>query len=63
MFTRHSQALPITPYVSDNIGRRPTLFIGSLIMLAGAILQSCAQSIATFIGARGMSELKFLRCL
>ncbi|KAI0342860.1 general substrate transporter [Trametopsis cervina] len=47
-------ALPITPYISDNAGRRPTLFIGSIIMLTGAILQTVAQNIGTFIGARGL---------
>lgn len=62
---RH-QALPITPYISDNIGRRPTLFIGSCIMFAGALLQALAMSIGTFIGARGMSRFRFkctTRCI
>ncbi|EKM58308.1 uncharacterized protein PHACADRAFT_252522 [Phanerochaete carnosa HHB-10118-sp] len=47
-------ALPITPYISDNIGRRLTLFIGSCIMFAGAMVQATARSIGAFIGARGM---------
>ncbi|KAI0091287.1 general substrate transporter [Irpex rosettiformis] len=46
-------ALPLTPIVSDNLGRRPTLFIGSVIMLVGAILQTLSRNIGTFIGARG----------
>ncbi|KAL7279182.1 hypothetical protein ACG7TL_007022 [Trametes sanguinea] len=46
--------LPFTPYCSDNLGRRPTLFIGALVMLAGVALQSSATGIGMFIGARGL---------
>ncbi|KAH8826662.1 general substrate transporter [Flagelloscypha sp. PMI_526] len=44
--------LPITPYFSDTIGRRATLFIGSLIMLGGVLLQFLAPTVKIFIGAR-----------
>ncbi|KAK7691062.1 hypothetical protein QCA50_006165 [Cerrena zonata] len=47
-------ALPFTPWVSDNLGRRPTLFIGSFVMLAGVALQTAATSIGVFIGSRGI---------
>lgn len=47
-------ALPLTPLISDHFGRRPTLFVGSILMLAGAILQSCSNSIGMFIGSRGL---------
>ncbi|KAI0684104.1 general substrate transporter [Cytidiella melzeri] len=47
-------ALPFTPYISDNLGRRPTLFVGAIIMLTGAVLQTVARNIGTFIGARGL---------
>ncbi|EMD31323.1 hypothetical protein CERSUDRAFT_119885 [Gelatoporia subvermispora B] len=46
--------LPLTPFCADNFGRRPTLFIGSLLMLAGVALQGAATTIGMFIGARGL---------
>ncbi|TFK94102.1 general substrate transporter [Polyporus arcularius HHB13444] len=46
--------LPFTPYSSDNLGRRPTLLIGAMVMLAGVAMQSAATSIGMFIGARGL---------
>ncbi len=49
------QGLPFTPYSSDNLGRRPTLLIGAMVMLAGVAMQSAATSIGMFIGARGLS--------
>jgi len=45
-------ALPVAPFVSDRFGRRATLFIGAIIMLAGVILQWAATSVPVFIGAR-----------
>ena len=47
--------MPFTPIISDSLGRRPTLFIGSLVMLAGVALQTAATSIGVFIGSRGIS--------
>ncbi|KAH8099937.1 hypothetical protein BXZ70DRAFT_194415 [Cristinia sonorae] len=49
--------LPLTPLASDNLGRRPTLFIGSLIMLVGVGLQTAATNIGMFIGSRGIIGL------
>ncbi|KAI8980164.1 general substrate transporter [Trametes punicea] len=46
--------LPFTPLCSDHLGRRPTLFIGAVIMLAGVALQGSATGIGMFIGARGL---------
>ncbi|KAI0671714.1 general substrate transporter [Trametes maxima] len=46
--------LPFAPYSADYLGRRPTLFIGAIIMLAGVALQGVAASIGMFIGARGL---------
>ncbi|GBE88372.1 general substrate transporter [Sparassis latifolia] len=46
--------LPLTPFSSDILGRRPTLLIGSVVMLAGVALQSASMSIGMFIGARGL---------
>ncbi|KAG8853281.1 hypothetical protein FRB96_008366 [Tulasnella sp. 330] len=47
-------ALPIAPYVTDGLGRRKAVFIGSLIMLGGVALQAQSRNVAQFIAARGM---------
>ncbi|KAA1467517.1 general substrate transporter [Dentipellis sp. KUC8613] len=44
--------LPFTPFCSDWFGRRATLFIGSVVMLAGVGTQSTATTVARFVGAR-----------
>ncbi|THH32814.1 hypothetical protein EUX98_g1392 [Antrodiella citrinella] len=43
---------PFAPYLSDGLGRRPTIWIGSAIMLVAVVLQSAAQNWGMFIGAR-----------
>lgn len=43
---------PFSAIVSDRFGRRWSLFIGSLIMILGVILQSVSKSIGLFIGGR-----------
>ncbi len=43
---------PFAPYLSDGIGRRPTIWLGAICMLAGAALQTACQNINQFIGAR-----------
>ncbi|KAG8904531.1 hypothetical protein FRB99_001614 [Tulasnella sp. 403] len=50
-------ALPFAPLVSDGLGRRKGLFIGSCIMLGGVALQSQSISIVQFILSRGMIGL------
>lgn len=45
-------AYPFAPYLADGLGRRPTIFIGACIMIAGTILQTVAHSFGMFIGAR-----------
>jgi len=45
-------AYPFAPYLSDGIGRRPTVFIGAVIMTIATALQGAAQSSGMFIGAR-----------
>ncbi|KAH8825346.1 hypothetical protein DL96DRAFT_1467428 [Flagelloscypha sp. PMI_526] len=45
-------ALPFAPYASDLVGRRMTLFSGSLGMLLGVILQITAPTVKIFIAAR-----------
>ncbi|KAL4066993.1 general substrate transporter [Scleroderma yunnanense] len=45
-------SFPFTPYLSDGIGRRKTVFLGATIMLAGTALQTASRSVHMFIGAR-----------
>ncbi|KIP12327.1 hypothetical protein PHLGIDRAFT_504566 [Phlebiopsis gigantea 11061_1 CR5-6] len=47
-------ALPFTPYLCDGLGRKKTIFIGALIVVAGAIIQTAAQNVEMFIGSRFM---------
>ncbi|GBE89823.1 hypothetical protein SCP_1701480 [Sparassis crispa] len=43
---------PFAPYLSDGLGRRPTIFIGATIMLVGVAVQSAAYNLSMFISAR-----------
>ncbi|KAG2365551.1 general substrate transporter [Suillus spraguei] len=43
---------PFSPYVSDLLGRRATIFIGAVIMLAGVITQASSTTLQVFLGAR-----------
>jgi len=45
-------AYPFAPYMSDGIGRKKTIWIGSTIMLVAVALQTAAQNWGMFIGAR-----------
>ncbi|KIM45610.1 hypothetical protein M413DRAFT_344480 [Hebeloma cylindrosporum] len=45
-------AYPISPYVTDGLGRRASIFIGALIMIGATILQTASHSFGMFIGAR-----------
>ncbi|KAG9014660.1 hypothetical protein FRB94_011838 [Tulasnella sp. JGI-2019a] len=47
-------ALPLAPLVSDSLGRRQGIFIGSLLILGGTALQSQCENITQFILARGL---------
>jgi sugar porter (SP) family MFS transporter len=44
--------IPPAPYVSDYLGRRSGIIVGAIIILGGAILQTCTQNFAMFVGAR-----------
>lgn len=50
-------ALPFTPYLCDGLGRKKTIFIGALIVVAGAIIQTASQNVEMFIGSRFMCAL------
>lgn len=43
---------PFSPYVSDLLGRRATMFIGAVVMLAGVLTQASSTTMHVFIGAR-----------
>jgi sugar porter (SP) family MFS transporter len=45
-------AVPVAPWLSQRYGRRMSVFVGSVIMVIGAILQGFAQHIAMYIIAR-----------
>jgi len=45
-------AYPFAPYLSDGIGRRPTVFIGAVIMCLATAVQGASQSVGMFVGAR-----------
>jgi MFS family permease len=42
----------VSGVASDRLGRRPTMFWGSVIVLIGILLQTAAQDIAMFVVAR-----------
>lgn len=45
-------AYPISPYISDGLGRRAAIFLGATIMIGATALQTASQSVGMFIGAR-----------
>ncbi|EKM78879.1 hypothetical protein AGABI1DRAFT_75451 [Agaricus bisporus var. burnettii JB137-S8] len=54
--------LPFTPFISDHFGRRATLFVGSIIMLAGVGVQAASNSVAMFIAARATVGVGLIMC-
>ncbi|HEV7738067.1 MAG TPA: hypothetical protein VGO47_11930 [Chlamydiales bacterium] len=51
-----AQAIPVSPYLSDGIGRKRALLFGSVIIVGGTVLQMLAKNLTHFIAARGMSK-------
>ncbi|PPQ71576.1 hypothetical protein CVT24_006431 [Panaeolus cyanescens] len=47
-------AFPFAPYLSDGLGRKPSIFIGAVIMCGATALQAASQSVGMFIGSRFM---------
>lgn len=45
-------AIPISPYISDGLGRKNGIAIGAAIVLVGAILQTATQNLGMFVGSR-----------
>ncbi|KAA1470430.1 hexose transporter [Dentipellis sp. KUC8613] len=45
---------PFVPYMTDGIGRRLTIAFGIIFMIAATVVQTAAQSVEMFIGARFM---------
>ncbi|KAG2067618.1 general substrate transporter [Suillus decipiens] len=44
--------IPLSPYASDLLGRRVTLFFGATIVLSGILTQALSTSVHIFIGGR-----------
>ncbi|KAG9316895.1 general substrate transporter [Chiua virens] len=47
-------AYPFSPYMTDGLGRRFSVFFGAAVMVGATILQASSQSVEMFIGARFM---------
>ena len=45
-------ATPCSGFLCDRFGRRPAIFWGSVVAIAGTVVQSAAQDLAMFIVAR-----------
>ncbi|KIW94392.1 uncharacterized protein Z519_04368 [Cladophialophora bantiana CBS 173.52] len=45
-------SLPFIPIVNEKLGRRGSIFLGSLIMVVGAIIQGLARNVGMYIAAR-----------
>jgi MFS family permease len=43
---------PFAPYLADGLGRRASIILGAFIMVIATAIQSAAQSVGMFIGAR-----------
>ncbi|KAI5840770.1 MFS transporter [Morchella snyderi] len=44
--------MPIVPWVNDRYGRRMSIIVGSIIMVIGAILQTCSVHLGMFLTSR-----------
>ncbi|KDQ55623.1 hypothetical protein JAAARDRAFT_195461 [Jaapia argillacea MUCL 33604] len=45
-------AYPFAPYLADGIGRRNTIGVGAVFMVAATFIQTASQNVKMFIGAR-----------
>ncbi|KAI1824501.1 general substrate transporter [Xylaria intraflava] len=45
-------SIPLAPIFCDNLGRKPPIILGCVVMIVGAILQATAHNIGTFMGGR-----------
>ncbi|KAH0842411.1 hypothetical protein AYO21_10514 [Fonsecaea monophora] len=45
-------SLPFIPIVNEKLGRRGSIFLGSLIMVVGALIQGFARNVGMYIAAR-----------
>ena len=43
---------PFAPYITDEFGRRATMFLGAIIMCGATVIQTASSSVSMFIGAR-----------
>ncbi|KAL2174125.1 sugar transporter-like protein [Thermothelomyces heterothallicus CBS 202.75] len=56
-------AVPIAPWFAQRFGRRWSIMLGSVIMVAGAIIQGFAQHVAMYIIARMILGMGILFCI
>ncbi|KIW16504.1 hypothetical protein PV08_06559 [Exophiala spinifera] len=56
-------SLPLVPIINDRFGRRWAIFIGSWVMVAGAIVQCFAQNAGNYIFARIMLGFGIPTCI
>ncbi|KAL1895862.1 hypothetical protein Sste5346_004959 [Sporothrix stenoceras] len=47
-------SIPLVPLFTDNIGRKPPIALGCVIMIVGAVLQGSCKDLATFMGGRAL---------
>lgn len=45
-------SLPLAPFTADKYGRRHPMFLGSLTIILGALIQGCARNFGMFIAGR-----------
>jgi MFS family permease len=48
----NKRLISFRPILADNLGRKMPIIVGSLIMIAGAIMQGAGRSIGVFTGGR-----------
>ncbi|KJR83726.1 uncharacterized protein SPSK_00120 [Sporothrix schenckii 1099-18] len=47
-------SIPLVPLFTDNLGRKPPIAVGCVIMIVGAVLQGSCQNLGTFMGGRAL---------
>lgn len=55
--------VPIAPYINQRFGRRLPVFMGSVVMVIGAIIQGLAQDVGMYIFARMVLGFGIVFCI
>ncbi|KAM0719594.1 hypothetical protein Q7P37_003724 [Cladosporium fusiforme] len=56
-------SLPLVPIINDRLGRRWAIFIGSCIMIVGAIIQGASNGVAMYLVARWLLGFGIPMCI